>query len=265
VRTIARDVASSLEPLPRAPLLHLSAASFRFLHWLCESPLAAPKVPALPDDDAPQTLADQLLVVLGLELARSAAVLPTLLAQPWVQRAPLAWLFATDDFAPLPMPSLALDLDAVALLPRTLANRLRVVERAKARMTAPVERVRVGRAQATLLESLVPAAIARGRWDSLRFLLDGVTPLLRAEPTVWAAPLDPQSALSARVEARRLGVAPLRAVVTIGVSHARLRLVGFVDDEYDDAQKVLRLLAPWQDVFAHAELVVRAADGLEDL
>lgn len=266
VRMAARDVASAVEPLPRAPSLHVSSGSFRFLHWLAEAPLAAPEVPSLEvDDEAPQTPADQLLVILGLELARSAAVLQTLLAQSWVQRAPLAWLYATDDLARVALPRTAPDLDAVALLPRTLAARLQTVERAKALQTSPAERARIGRAQASLFDSLVPAAIAGRRWDSLRFLLDGVMPLLRVEPTVWAAPLDPQSALSARAEARRLAVAPLRAVGTIGATHARLRLVGFVDDEYDEAQKTLRLLAPWGDVFARAEAQVRAAEGLEDL
>lgn len=258
VRLLARDLVSAEAPLPKAPALSFSASTFELLAWLVRTPLAAANVPKLGDEGAPLTFADQMVIILSAELATTAAVLAPFLQQPYVRRAPLLALWSTDE---LPLAG-TLDLEATALLPRTFARRLVLVEQAKARLFAPEPRTRIGEAQAALLNPLVKQAIDQRRWDAVRFLLDGLS---ACDPTVWQAPLEPSAPLSARAEARRTGVSPLRAIAAIAATHARARMVGFVDDDYEEAQKTVRALAPWEDLFARAETVVRAADQLEEL
>lgn len=209
----------------------------------------------LSDDGAPQTFADQLVIALALDLAESAAVLPALAAQSWVRRAPLACLYTTHALPLLPRARRGAR-GAVTAHPRRPSGRGRADQGAE---PFPRGARADGRAQGALLDPLVSTAVAARRWDALRFLLESA--LLEVEP----GPLDPTSALSARAEAMRQQVAPHRAIAAIAATYRRARLVGFVDDDYDDAQKTVRALSPWEPLFAGAEARVRAAEGLEDL
>lgn len=270
-RTLAREAARAGVALaPRAPALRFSAASFQLLRWLLAERLASPSVPRLPDAKTPWTAADQVLAGLVVDLAREAGVARHVLSQPSVQRAPLVALYAIDDVAavwPAVPDGTALATgelaDVVALLRAPLARRWRDVELGKRAIAEPTRRLAIGRAQGQVLEGLVRTAIAGGRLDVAAFLLDGMDAALRAG-TPWGVGLDPLAPLGARAQARRAEVAPLRAVGAIAAERARLRLVGFVDDDYEVARARLRELEPFETVFSRAEAVVRDADDLEE-
>lgn len=271
-RTLAREATRAGVALaPRAPTLRFSTASFQLLRWLLAERLASPSVARLPDAKTPWTAADQVLAGLVVDLAREAGVARHVLSQPSVQRAPLVALYAIDDVAavwPAVPDGTALATgelaDVVALLRAPLARRWRDVELGKRAIAEPATRLAIGRAQGQVLDGLVRTAVAGGRLDVAAFLLDGMDAALRAGTTPWGVGLDPLAPLGARAEARRAEVAPLRAVGVIGAERARLRLVGFVDDDYEVARARLRELEPFETVFSCAEAVVRDADDLEE-
>ncbi|MGZ5968085.1 MAG: hypothetical protein ACXWP4_10495 [Polyangiales bacterium] len=259
VQRIARSGAHSRAWERSRPALRFSETSFAILQWLVSTPLASPVIAALKTDGQ-LTLADELLMVAVLDLARTAGVTSAVLAQKAFRASPLLALHAIDEFAraKVPVPDLARHakgdgLELIAALGSELAARWKRIEREKARIVDPAVLTALGHAQAEILAPLVTPP----KVEALVFLLDSASLLPLAT-------LDPQTPLGARAEARRMAVAPLRAIGKISALRERLRLVGFVDDDYEDAQRVLRFLEPWNDLFPRAEAVVHAADALED-
>jgi hypothetical protein len=266
VRMLGREAARAGVALPRPPQLRFTGTSFRLVGWLLREPLGAETAAPLLAMEPP-SLADQLLALAAHDLVEDCAAACSVLEQPAFENAPLARLYAVDRLATRPSVDASGlssgDLAVTASLLRTrIAARWARMERAKAHVPAPSARAIVGRAQARLLADVVPAVIAARRLDPIFFLLDGIAAVVRAGETPWGAGLHPGASLSARTEARRLEVAPLRAVGELAEAYARLRLVGFVDDDYDEARTLARALAPYEDVFAKAAAIVHAADDL---
>ncbi len=273
-------VAQTGSELARPPKLEVSASSFELLRWMVARPLVSTAQEHRLELTSPLTFADQLLFALAfdaLDAARLGGILRTQLGER-VLACPYLWLL-TPDLGPVThVPSAesfaglaeeegadALWLSSGLITPRQLR-----VERAKA-IDADVERLeRISLAHAAVLERATAAIVASRRLHALTFLFEVEAALIpNAEVPFEARALVRTNfpsglSLSQRERIRRAGSASHRALGAVAVLRERLRSIGFVDDEYDEAQRLQRFLEPWDEGrFARAADVVRISEGLD--
>lgn len=265
--------------LPRPPRLRFTSSSFELLHWMVTTPLARDGSHRLAlSSPEPLSCADQLLFALALDALDAARLGDALRAHVPKTAHALLWVLSPDLGPPSVVPplerfaELATDegADLLWLLASWIAPRhLRFV---RLNLADPdVERLE-GRAlaHAEVIDRLTRALLATRRLHGLTFLADVVAKLV---PTA-ERPFDPRAcvrgafppgvALGQRERIRRASVAAHRAFVAVGALRDRLRAVGFLDDDYEDAQRILHLLEPWDEGrFARAGDVVRLADAIE--
>lgn len=249
-----------------APRLAVSEASRALLVWLVEAELGAPKAPTF--DAPPATLADEVLyaaVAERLAALRLAAVVPL---QPGLVASPLVWwttpepllggVAPTASTATPPAPAAVerwgegTGADLLSCLGADLAERWAAQETVPRRDVGRASAV--GRARAAVLEPLVRRALAAGRPDACAFLLGALGRWIPPESapygnaaSPWTRPFDGAASLGARTEARRDQLASLRAVGLLAADARRVRQVGFVDDDWDEAQTRLRFYAPYDE------------------
>jgi hypothetical protein len=238
--------------------LRFGSATLDLVHWLHVAEVHDP-VPLVLR--APLGPLDALLAVRGIELlAAAGAPIPA----PW-RASPWCWLLGGERLAPEGPPP-ALDWGPVFAdgwlvdaLPRRLGRVWRQWIRA-ARAGEVAETIAHGEAQEAVLTGYLAAC---DRLNRLGFLA-GLLPELGAfDAGVWRIERGSAS-VTAWHRARRARIAAVRAVTAhLGGLERRWRGVGFVDDDYDEAQRGLRTFETAFEAARALAAPVAAAERLE--
>ncbi len=256
------------------PSLRISMVSFRALTWLVEANLA--HEPAPLSSDAPKTLGDELVLARVALLLGEAGLGQVVATQAVLTSAPLVWWSALDlaDAAPAPGEaevrrwSSGVAADILGCLAEDLGA-LWAGQEARASFD-PATLKRRGAARAAVLLPLVEGAIAAKRPDACAFLLAALRRSIPDESapfdvaaTPWTRPLDPTAPLSTRTEARRAGLASLRAILALASAYEASKRVGFVDEGWEEAQALGRFFHRYDEGrFARAAQVRAHVEGL---
>ncbi|HHO51748.1 MAG TPA: hypothetical protein ENK18_12950 [Deltaproteobacteria bacterium] len=243
------------------PPLRFTSATLDLLHWLHTAPIAAPSRPPLILRSSPSA-ADALLFARALELmvaARSAP--PPELDQPWV------WVLAGQHLADAGLSPRLSEAQLVERLTpdrwllRRSQRRLRVVWARWSRRVRAVDApgaIEHGAAQEQIVRSLF--SLAGSDPGEVAFLIDLLVEWAALPAKAWD-PSRGDHAITVWQRARRARVALIRSIAeAAGAWETRWRSTGFIDDDYDEAQRQLRrferglkALSPLREVLTHAE------------
>lgn len=252
------------------PPLRFTANLVRLFRWMLANPMAGAEVPQLALD-AELTLAEQVVVTLLLEQLRGTGCEAALAAQPAVRQAPLVVLAhaaVLARVAPLArVPALDVAASAVVLegLRGVLARSWVHAERLKGEENRPQVLSRIGQAQRSVLDEFFSAIDRVGQRRLATFLVDAAVAWLATPraPETYLAALDATAPLRERAEARREAGAFLRAVARLRAWDREHRAVRFIDDGYDEAQ---RLVKDWERLTEqHASAAAALVTELEAL
>lgn len=256
-----------------APPLHFTGNTVRLLRWLVNAPLAEAEVPPLVLEGA-LTPAEEAVVTILLEALHGTGCEAALARQPALRTSalvtlahagPMARALALDDVPAFDVARLALWVDGLRSL---LARAWVSAEADKAHVIDPGALARFGQAQGRVLAAFFTALDGAGRRDLATFLVDAAARWLALGRPVasYSAQLPGDAPLRARTDARRASAAFLRAIATLRAWDEQHRGVRFMDDGYEDAQ---RLLKDWQRLgeagFARAAALVRELDAIPTL
>ncbi len=255
-----------------APPLSFTGNTVRLLSWVLSTPLAeADASPLL--FKGPITPAEDCLIALLIDRLRGTGCEAMVARQLSLRQLPLTTLAHAAAMArEVPLTELP-SFDVPALAPwieglrSLLARNWISAERAKRDFAAPELLVRVGRAQADVLDAFLAAIHAAERHDLATFLIDAATtwiPGRTAEEFTRSMVQD--APLRERTDARRRAAAMLRSLGTLREWDQQHRAVRFIDDGYQLAQ---RLVADWERLgergFSHAAALVTELDAIPTL
>ena len=233
-----------------APPLAFTGNTIRLLAWVLATPLAENDASPLLFK-GPLTVAEDFVIALLIDRLRGTGCDALLARQLSIRKLPLTTLV----HAALMAREVGLDevpkFDVQALAPfveglRTLMGRAWLAaERSKRDLTAPDMLIRIGRAQADVLDRWFTAIDAAGRRDLATFLIDTATSWLQAERSAdeLTRSMSPDAPLRERTDARRRAAAMLRALATLRAWDQQHRSVRFIDDGFALAQ---RLVVDWE-------------------
>jgi hypothetical protein len=234
------------------PPLQFTSATVVLLQWLLRANL-------LEKEPAKLTLpklrfGDELMLVLTLKLLQGTPCEHAAAMQTPFRTSVACWLFFPGVLATVaPLEGkLVLDLEhdktyafVLDAWQSLLARQYGRLEREKSTLVVPEELTRIGRAQEQVLEAMLGAFSAIKRRDLASFLIEAAQSTLfefrQGEDLV--ASLSATSPLRERGEARRAAGGFLRAVVKLRGWDQEHRAVRFFDDEYQQAQ---RLVKQWE-------------------
>lgn len=257
------------------PALVVGAASLRTLTWMVEAELGSGKPDPMGDLDL--GFADEIVLGCAAQLLAAVRLGPVVAAQPLFRKSPFVWWVALDVMAgegPLPTAAAVerwatgAGADLLGCLAEDLAQRWSAQELRAT--TDPKRALVVAAARAAVLEPLVARALAENRPDACAFLLTSLARWIPPESapfdlvrTPWTRPLDPSASLAVRTDARRSGLASVRATLALAAAADRARRVGFVDEDWDQAQRMVRFYARFDEGrFARAETLRAHVEGL---
>ena len=256
-----------------APPLAFTGNTIRLLSWVLTTPLAENDASPLLFK-GPITVAEDFLIALLIDRLRGTGCDALLARQLSIRNLQLTTL----THAGLMAREVGLDavpkFDVAMLAPfvegmRTLMCRAWLAaERSKRDLTAPDMLIRIGRAQADVLERWFTAIDAAGRRDLATFLIDTATSWLAADRTAdeLTRSMSPDAPLRERTDARRRAAAMLRSLGTLREWDQQHRSVRFIDDDYALAQ---RLVVDWERLgergFSRAANLVTELDAIPTL
>ena len=256
-----------------APPLAFTGNTIRLLSWVLSTPLAESDASPLLFK-GPISTADDLMIALLIDRLRGTGCDTLLARQLSIRQLPLTTLA----HAALMAGEVALgevpEFDVATLAPfvegvRTLLARSWLcAERSKRDLAAPDMLIRLGRAQADVLDAFLFAIDKVGRRDLATFLIDAAAPWLAAERTAdeLTRSMSPDAPLRERTEARRRAAAMLRCLGRLREWDQEHRSVRFIDDGYALAQ---RLVVDWERLgergFNRAANLVTELDAIPTL
>lgn len=230
------------------PPIAFEASTVQVLQWLLEQPLGhdgATPLRLAP----PKALGCELVLLAALATSVETPAERQLVTQPAVRESllcrvsfPSALVMNGGEvkagaIAPTPEQDFALE----ALQP-ALARWWRAAELLKARLLLPTDVLRVGLAQARVLDQLFTWAEQNDRRERCEFLLEAMAPLLHERATVadFVSTFDDKLPLRERQAARRAAGAVLQALARLHHWDEQARTVRFIDDGYEAAQARVR-------------------------
>ncbi len=232
----------------RAPIqLDFGEPSFTLLRWLATHDLRQPEEKL---KTPPKSTGDRLLYFLACGLLAEHGMA---LGQPGFRQAPLCRLAFPDRLGTSAVGSMAPCLELIEALQGELAERWFAMERDKGKISDHARMQRLGQQQTLALDAFMKAIA--GRRELAGFLVEAAERALRGGPDRrWWVQSLARSTLSERQKTHRAAGAMLRAVSAIGDWYRSAGVVQFFDDDYDEAQMLLRAFAPLgADGFARAQ------------
>ncbi len=251
----------------RGPLpgLEFEEASFQLLRWMLASPLADTTQKALPGRGS-DSLADETLLALALTLVAETPCERGLAMLPRVRKSALCWVMQPAALARAEqMPDALPDFSGTTLTflleawQPMLARAWARIELTKGDIEDPAELTRIGKAQAAVLKGLFAAATTVKHRALLGFLVEAGAQVLtgRRDSGDWTRNLLPTTPLRERTEARKQSAAFLKALGTLRIWDAEHRAVRFFEDDYAQAQDLVKAWEPLGDAgFREAERLV---------
>jgi hypothetical protein len=191
----------------------------------------------------PLEIGDQVAIYLAIDAAAATPVLRSIVRQPMVRAAPLAWLGFAHAMSGTPpaFDSLTAGAGAIVVeaLSLELATRWRGVELTKRGERDPAAVVAIGAAQDATLDGFMAACDRAGRRELAGFVIDAAAPLLERGLAPFPGELDPTTPMAARAAARLAAGSLLRGIARWRAWDDAHRGVRFIDDGYAAAQLLL--------------------------
>ncbi len=256
-----------------APPLAFTGNTVRLFSWVLTTPLAESDAGPLLFK-GPLTVAEDFLIALLIDRLRGTGCDALLARQLSIRRLPLTTLahaalmareVALDELPEFDVPKVAPFVEGMRSL---LSRAWLAAERSKRDLTAPDMLIRLGRAQADVLDAWLAAIDKAGRRDLATFLIDAASHWLivdrTSEELTRSMSLD--APLRERTDARRRAAAMLRSLARLREWDQEHRSVRFIDDGYALAQ---RLVADWERLgergFTKASNLVTELDAIPTL
>lgn len=252
------------------PPLEFTPNVVRLLSWLLSTPLSEHDVQPLVLPRPPTPAEDALLTML-IDRLRGSGCDAAIARQLEVRRWPLTTLahaaflakeVGLDEAPPLDVKTLAPWLESLRVL---FARSWLAAERAKRDVVAVDAVLRMGRAQGLVLSAALSALDAGGRRDLATFLVDVAVSFFSTARTAdeLTRSMSTDAPLRERIEARRAAGATWRALARLREWDQAHRNVRFIDDGYEQAQRLVR---DWERLgergFSAAAGLVQSLDAL---
>lgn len=247
------------------PPLSFSSYGVELMRWLATRPLSTAETDFSIE---PRTDGDHLLAYLALDRASQIGLGGRLGAQPGIRASWLAWLGFVDQLAPGGTDDLA-EHDCcvraanpllIELLGGEIERRWAAAELGKAAIVRVDQMAALGSAQAGVAAAFLDALDRHNRRELCRPLIDAAARIAR-QPIDAIEAMETTVNMEQRQRGRRGAAAFCRAMATIARWIAEARAVRFFDDDYDAAQRLLRMWETLGDP-GYRRLVARA-DQLE--